>query len=217
VKYDTIYGVYGASGCGRGVAPLLEQELKKRNNVKIVFIDDANRDEFVNDLPIWTYEKFVQSNIKIKHVTIAIASSEIRRALAAKCATDNLDFHTIKSDQHVRMKKVRVGKGSIFSPYTTLTSNIQIGQHFHCNIGSYVEHDCIIGDFVTFAPAVRCNGNVHIEDHAYIGAGAILKQGTADKPLRVGAGAIVGMGAVVTKDVAPGAVVVGNPARCLEK
>ena len=69
----------------------------------------------------------------------------------------------------------------------------------------------------TFAPAVKCNGNVHIGDHAYIGTGAILKQGTPDKPLRIGAGAVVGMGAVVTKDVPDGVTVIGNPARPLER
>jgi acetyltransferase-like isoleucine patch superfamily enzyme len=75
----------------------------------------------------------------------------------------------------------------------------------------------VIGDYVTFAPRVHCNGNVHIEDHAYIGTGAILRQGTPDKPLIIGRGAVVGMGAVVTKDVAPNTVVVGNPAKILER
>ena len=32
-------------------------------------------------------------------------------------------------------------------------------------------------DTLTFAPGVKCNGNVLIEDHAYIGTGAVLKQG----------------------------------------
>jgi acetyltransferase-like isoleucine patch superfamily enzyme len=41
--------------------------------------------------------------------------------------------------------------------------------------------------------------NIHIEDHAYIGTGAIIKQGTPDKPLVIGKGAVIGMGAVVTK------------------
>ena len=74
-----------------------------------------------------------------------------------------------------------------------------------------------MGDFVTFAPGVHCNGNVVVEDHAYIGTGAILKQGQPGQPLVIGKGAVVGMGAVVTKSVAPGATVVGNPARPLQK
>jgi acetyltransferase-like isoleucine patch superfamily enzyme len=66
---------------------------------------------------------------------------------------------------------------------------------------------------VTFAPGVHCNGNILIEDHAYIGSGAVIKQGHAGNPLIIGKGATVGMGAVVTRSVPAGAVVVGNPAR----
>ena len=102
-------------------------------------------------------------------------------------------------------------------PFVTVTSNIRIGKHFHANLYSYVEHDCVIGDYVTFAPAVKCNGNIVIEDHAYIGAGVIIKQGKRGQPLVIGKGAVVGMGAVVTKDVPAGATVVGNPARFLVK
>jgi acetyltransferase-like isoleucine patch superfamily enzyme len=98
-----------------------------------------------------------------------------------------------------------------------LTANIRIGLCFHANLYSYVEHDCVIGDFVTFAPGVKCNGNVVIEDHAYIGAGAILKQGKHGEPLVIGRGAVVGMGAVVTKSVEPGEIVVGNPAKPMER
>ena len=70
---------------------------------------------------------------------------------------------------------------------------------------------------LTFAPSVKCNGNVIIEDHAYIGTGAVIKQGKQGKPLTVGQGAVVGMGAIVTKSVPPGVTVIGNPARLLTK
>lgn len=46
-----------------------------------------------------------------------------------------------------------------------------------------------------------------VEDGASIGSGATVLGG-----VRIGAGAQVGAGAVVTKDVAPGTTVVGNPA-----
>jgi acetyltransferase-like isoleucine patch superfamily enzyme len=49
-----------------------------------------------------------------------------------------------------------------------------------------------------------------VEDRASIGSGAVIRGG-----VRIGAGALVGAGAVVTKDVRPGEVVVGNPARAL--
>lgn len=117
----------------------------------------------------------------------------------------------------VQMDDVQLGVGAVLSPFFTLTSNVRIGRHFHANLYSYVEHDCVVGDFVTFAPRVHCNGNVVIEDHAYIGTGAILKQGQPGQPLVIGRGAVVGMGAVVTKSVAPGATVVGNPARLMER
>ena len=45
----------------------------------------------------------------------------------------------------------------------------------------------------TFAPNVCCNGNVHVHDYAYVGTGAVLKQGTPDKPLVIGEGAVIGM------------------------
>jgi sugar O-acyltransferase (sialic acid O-acetyltransferase NeuD family) len=214
---QAIYGVYGASGCGRGVAPLLEWQLRHSSDRKIVFVDDGCAGEIVNNLSVLSYQDFVNSEIPVKRITIAIADGAIRARLSARCAADNLSFQTIKAKQHISMSQVEIGEGAIFSPFTTVTSNVRIGNHFHCNIGSYVEHDCVIGDYVTFAPGVKCNGNIHIDDGAYIGSGAVIKQGVPGRPLVIGARATVGMGAVVTKDVPPGAVVVGNPARPLVK
>jgi acetyltransferase-like isoleucine patch superfamily enzyme len=53
---------------------------------------------------------------------------------------------------------------------------------------------------------------VHIEDDADLGVGAIVLPG-----IRIGRGAQVGAGAVVTRDVPPYAVVAGNPARVLRE
>ena len=99
-----------------------------------------------------------------------------------------------------------------------LTSNVRIRKHFPGNLYSSLEYDCVIGDFAAFAAGLlRRNGNVAIGDGSYIGAGTMLRQGTPDKPLRIGAGAIVGIGAVVTKDVEDGPTVAGYPAHHLSQ
>ena len=97
-------------------------------------------------------------------------------------------------------------------PFVTLTSNVIIGKNFHSNIYSYIAHDCVIGDNVTFAPSVKCNGNVIIDDNVYIGTGVIIHQGKQNRPLRIGKGAIVAAGSVVTKSIPAGMTVFGNPA-----
>jgi sugar O-acyltransferase (sialic acid O-acetyltransferase NeuD family) len=152
-----------------------------------------------------------------RHVCIAIANGQTRQRLALQCAAEGIGFFEVRAANVVQMDDVRLGEGAVLSPFVTLTSNIRIGRHFHANLYSYVEHDCVIGDFVTFAPSVKCNGNVVVEDHAYIGAGAVIKQGQPGVPLVIGRGAVVGMGAVVTKSVPAGAIVVGNPARVMGK
>ncbi|BDI07590.1 acyltransferase [Sphaerotilus microaerophilus] len=64
---------------------------------------------------------------------------------------------------------------------------------------------------------VRSINNSNAHDHAYIGTGAIIKQGTPDQPVVIGEGAIVGMGAVVTRDVAPHTTVIGNRAKVMAR
>jgi sugar O-acyltransferase (sialic acid O-acetyltransferase NeuD family) len=212
-----LIGIYGASGFGKEVMPLVRQHYSQLNQDNIVFIDDGGRLEKLDGYKVLSYQQFMQHSATQKAVTIAIADSQVREKLNAKLVQDNIEIINVIANNALQYDNITMGKGSIICGFVHLTSNIKIGKGFHANIYSYIAHDCVIGDFVTFAPRVSCNGNVHIEDHAYIGTGAVLRQGTPDKPLIIGKGAIVGMGAVVTKDVPAGVTVVGNPARPLIK
>jgi sugar O-acyltransferase (sialic acid O-acetyltransferase NeuD family) len=216
----SLFGVYGASGCGRGVMPLAREQLRGRlqdGSAELVFIDDSGLTDMVNGQRVLTYQEFLAAPADDRSVSIAIANSAVREGLALRCEADGVGFFAVRAANVIALDEVSWGEGAVLCPFVTLTSNISIGKHFQANLYSYVEHDCVIGDFVTFAPGAKCNGNVVIEDHAYIGSGAVLKQGTPGQPLIIGRGAVVGMGAVVTKSVPPNVTAVGNPARVMHK
>lgn len=212
------FAIFGASGCGRGVLPLARRQLENLGigNWDLVFVDDNPPAPMVNGHRVLTYGDWLAEEGEEHQISLAIANSNIREKLAKRCEGDGVGFFEVRAGNVVELDDVVIGQGAILCPFVTLTSNLRVGQHFHANLYSYVEHDCVIGDFVTFAPGVHCNGNIMIEDHAYIGAGAVIKQGVPGRPLVIGRGAVVGMGAVVTKDVPAGATVVGNPARPLQ-
>ena len=209
-----IFGLFGSSGFAREVMPIARDLFA--NTHDLYFVEHTVTDKTVNGFPVLSEDDFFNLDGE-KFFNIAIAEPKIRQKIAMLCLSKNITPLSLHSPSAASLDHNRIGDGAIMTGFTTLTSNITIGQFFHANIYSYIGHDCVIGDYVTFAPRVSCNGNVHIHDHAYIGTGAVLKQGTPDKPLVIGEGAIIGMGAVVTKDVPPHTTVVGNPAKPIER
>lgn len=205
----TMVGVYGAGGCGRGILPLLREHTRLTDEC-IVFIDDDRAGSIINGHEIISYADFLMRGGR--QACLAVSDGLTRQRLDRQLTSDGVSVLGVRAPDVFEMDDVDIGPGALLSPHVGITSNIRIGRCFHANLYSYVEHDCRIGDYVTFAPRVNCNGNVTIGDFAYIGTGAMMRQG-----ISIGAGAVVGMGAVVVKDVPAGMTVVGNPARQLIK
>jgi len=203
-------GLCGTGGFAREVAPLAVIQAGA-DNVQHIELDPVARE--LNGLPV--------VGLADAHadaaIAIAIADAAVRRRIDAEMTAAGRSFVSIVAPTCVFRGPSQIGEGAILCDHVVITANVVIGRHFQANLFSYVAHDCVVGDFVTLAPRVCINGNTVIEDDVYVGTGAVLKQGTPDKPLRIGRGAVIGMGAVVTKDVPPGAVVVGNPARVMDR
>src|SRR3546814_11276274 len=95
----------------------------------------------------------------------------VRAEMARKCDEAGLPLLSVWAKDVIVMDDVEIAEGALVSPYVTFTSNIKVGRCFHANLYSYVEPDCVLVDYVTFAPGVRCHGHIRIGDRAYIGPG----------------------------------------------
>lgn len=197
--------IYGFGGFGREVLPIA-----LAGGGDVVFVADAPAEHGLYGRHPVMPLKWLPKDVP---VCVAVANWRSRRKIVGRCRSR--PFTSLVAQTHYRGQGVVVGEGAIFCERSIVTADALIGRHFHCNILSYVAHDCVIGDFVTLAPRVSVNGNTVIEDDVYIGTGAVLKNGAPGAPLVIGKGAVIGMGAVVTRNVPAGATVVGNPARLL--
>lgn len=211
----TVFGLFGAGGYGREVMPWAVDSVRNSlgDLIQTYFVLDDPQSSVINQIETISRKDFISLNGLTKHFNVAIGDSRDRERIASDLMEHGLKPISLYSNASIIQSSSTIASGAIICPNVMIMANSEIGNFFQANIFSYVGHDCIIGNYVTFAPGVKCNGNVVIGDHAYLGAGAMIRQGTPDNPLTIGTGAIVGMGAVVTKDVKPYTTVIGNPAR----
>jgi serine O-acetyltransferase len=103
------------------------------------------------------------------------------------------------------------------SPAASVAADIHLG---HYGLGVVVNGKVVIGERVKIwhnvTLTVRTRAQLVIEDDVKIGTGAIVIAPPRNV-LRIGAGARVGAGTVVTSDVPPGATIVGAAARVVER
>ncbi|MGA0601471.1 NeuD/PglB/VioB family sugar acetyltransferase [Caulobacter sp. KR2-114] len=105
-----------------------------------------------------------------------------------------------------------IGAGTVLSAGAIVQSDARVGRFCVLNTACSVDHDNVVGDYVSFGPGSHTAGRVTVLEGSFIGLGALIINGVT-----VGPRATVGAGAVVVRDVAEGTTVVGNPARVLAR
>lgn len=201
--------IYSHGGFAREFARCLRDANPTQD---IFYVDDTPMDDAIS------YEEALErSTGKASAFVIGFADATLRRRKTERVLSDGFELFSVQAKTSVVGDNVSMGDGTVLSDFTILTADVRIGRSFHCNIYSYIAHDCIVGDFVTLAPRVSVNGRVEIGDDVYIGTGATILPGRSDRPLKIGRGAIIGAHALVTQDVPKNTTVIGIPAKPLEK
>ena len=111
----------------------------------------------------------------------------------------------------INLDMVTLGIGNYIQENVVLQAGVEIGFNSSIHIGALIGHESKIGDSSFVAHGCNLSGFTTIGDGVFLGAGV-----TTVPRVKIGNWSIIGAGAVITKDIPPFSVVVGNPGRIIK-
>lgn len=139
---------------------------------------------------------------------VGIGSPAARRSVDSKYRAAGLTAATIVHPSARIGSRVVLGPGAVVCGGARLSTNVQLGRQVHINPHASIAHDGVLEDFVSINPAAIISGRVRVRAGTLVGASAVVLEGRT-----VGEGCVIGAAACVTRDVLPGVIVKGIPAR----
>ena len=205
--------VYGAGEFGSLIANVISYY----EDYKIAAYGDdskSNKNLFIDGSPIYdekTLLEFADKN-NIKNAISSIGNNFIRAEKYNLLKKAGFNMISIVHPQALIDTNVNYGENVIIEMGTAIHTHSTIGNNVFLGGDALIGHHNKIGNHVLVGGNVSFGGSVIVEDYVSIGVGASIKPGVI-----LGEGSVIGVGAAVIKDVDPGSIVVGVPAKPIKK
>lgn len=207
--------IFGAGGCGREVACIIELiNQEKRVWNFIGFFDDGITKGSTNEYGVILggTEELNRWDKELA-IVIAIALPDVLKKVVEQITNPAICFPSLISPDVLMLDKhsVLMGKGNVIHVRCIVSCHVSIGDFNLFNGFTTIGHDTVIGSYNVLMPAVKISGGVKMGDANFMGVGAIVLQ-----HIKIGQGVRIGAGSVLMRKPLDNMLYVGNPAVKME-
>lgn len=198
--------ILGASGHGKVVA---DAALAGGWDA-IEFYDDAWPSlERVGPWPVsGSSAELLRKASAIDGAVVAIGNNRVRLTKMRELRMKGVPLVSVVHPAAVISRYAIIGAGCVVFAGAVVNAFAKLGAGCIVNTGATIDHDCELADGVHVSPGSNLGGGVVVGEATWVGIGACVRHCVS-----LGGDVIVGAGAAVVENVAPGATVVGVPAR----
>ena len=174
------------------------------------FLIDDSKLDYINDIPVLGGVKdYVEyKGYYFVYALTSVKKEQERYKMLKDMIKNGMKVICVIHPSAVLLKPNKIGNGVVIMPGVIFSPNTIIGNYCQFYANSFVGHDTTLNDFVFVSNNASIGSHVNIGIGAHIGSNSTIKE-----YINIGEWSIVGAGAVVTKDVEPYSIVVGNPAK----
>lgn len=207
--------IIGASGH----AAVVCDAAVKSDEFEVLGFLDGNRDDRAEHagFPILGHIEDIEAIVaenRVDGCVVAIGDNATRGKVALDMARicPEIRFLSVIHPTAIIGDRVSIGDGTVVLAGTIINPGCVLGEHCIVNTGSQLDHDSVIGDFSSLAPAVVTGGKVEIGDYTALGLGVTVLNSRT-----IGKDTVIGAGSLVTRDIGDLCVAYGSPARVVRE
>lgn len=173
------------------------------------FVDQNKMGRELLGIPIIGGFSEIDDPFKYSH-GIAVGDNSARERILNALLNEfkGLDFPVLIHETATISFFSNVGEGTVVMPHAVVGPNSTVGKFCLINTRASVDHDCVVQDFASLAPAAVTGGAVSIGKRSVISIGATVKHG-----IEIGDDSVLGAHSYLNKNLSSNQVAYGSPAK----